>query len=212
MKQRILVALLTVVVFAAGYGAATWMERTRSLPPTPTPMAEFNRVGTAAASENKKPVVDRAHIVREIDKYRAEIEAYRARLKAIDSEFDDELAKILTPAQLEKHEAQRKREAESIARKQSAAASPEPLTDEEILRLENPVYTVIWMSTVSHKLDRLKRDFKLDPEQEKKARDLICVRKEKFLELLESSPPPSISFSRLAPMVQRVAVAEGAKE
>jgi hypothetical protein len=56
--------------------------------------------------------------------------------------------------------------------------------------------------TMKH--DSLVKDLKLDAEQQTKARELLKQRREKFLAIVDSTPPPSILLSRLAPAVQRL--------
>jgi hypothetical protein len=49
-------------------------------------------------------------------------------------------------------------------------------------------------------------DMKLDEAQSGKVKDLLHVRREKFMELVDSSPPLSMTLSRLAPLAQRLGV------
>jgi hypothetical protein len=53
-------------------------------------------------------------------------------------------------------------------------------------------------------LDRMATELNLDEAQRDKVRDLLRVRREKFIELVDSVPPPSLMLSRLAPMAQRL--------
>jgi hypothetical protein len=57
------------------------------------------------------------------------------------------------------------------------------------------------------KHDSLVKELKLDAEQQTKARELLKQRREKFLAIVDSTPPPSILLSRLAPAVQRLGAA-----
>jgi hypothetical protein len=47
-------------------------------------------------------------------------------------------------------------------------------------------------------------ELKLDDAQREKVRDFLRVRREKFIELADGSPPLSLMLSRLAPVVQRL--------
>ena len=81
-----------------------------------------------------------------------------------------------------------------------------PLSDDEILsREEQGLYTVLTWVTVNAKLDTMTKDYKLDAEQQLKARKLVEERRKSFLALIDSVTPPSILYSRLAPDVQRLA-------
>jgi hypothetical protein len=48
-------------------------------------------------------------------------------------------------------------------------------------------------------------ELKLDEAQRGKVNDLLHVRREKFIELVDNSPPLSLMLSRLAPIAQRLA-------
>jgi hypothetical protein len=53
-------------------------------------------------------------------------------------------------------------------------------------------------------LERMSMDLKLDDAQRAKVKDFLRVRREKFIELVDSVPPPSLLLSRLAPVAQRL--------
>jgi hypothetical protein len=80
------------------------------------------------------------------------------------------------------------------------------LTNDEIDHLrQRSLYGVLWMVAPTMKHDSLVKDLKLDAEQQVKARELLRQRREKFLAIVDSTPPPSILLSRLAPAAQRLA-------
>lgn len=53
-------------------------------------------------------------------------------------------------------------------------------------------------------LEVMTNNLKLDDAQRDKVKDLLRVRREKFIELVDSVPPPSLMLSRLAPVAQRL--------
>jgi hypothetical protein len=61
------------------------------------------------------------------------------------------------------------------------------------------------------KQDSLIKDLKLTDAQQLKTRELLRDRREKFLAIVDSTPPPSIMLSRLAPAAQRLAPAPAKK-
>jgi transcription initiation factor TFIIIB Brf1 subunit/transcription initiation factor TFIIB len=86
------------------------------------------------------------------------------------------------------------------------ATGVKPLTDDEIDQLrQRSLSGVLWMVAPTMKHDSLVKELKLDAEQQTKARELLKQRREKFLAIVDSTPPPSILLSRLAPAVQRLA-------
>ena len=226
MKRALVISGLTVVVFAIGYIAGLRTERTRPVPAPPAPlMAEFTgkastgpAIATAAkpsgpqAASARSPQ-NRAQLVAEIERLRPQIDSYRQRLDQIDAEFDGQLAAILTPEQRIHYASGQKRRAQRMAKGfAEVAAGVTPLTDDEIDQLrQRSLSGVLWMVAPTMKHDSLVKDLKLDAEQQIKARELLKQRREKFLAIVDSTPPPSILLSRLAPAVQRIA-ADPAKD
>jgi hypothetical protein len=194
MTQRTFIALLTVVMFAAGYFVRVVSDRGEHVPPPPTALG----VETA---KNKQPI-DRAKLIAEIDKNRRQIEAYRTQVEEIYSEFDREFAQLLTPAQREKWDADQKRRAEDEAKRK---ADVSPLTDDDITRArQQPLTDVYFMVTVTPRLDGFTKRYELDAAQQTSVRALLNLRRNKFIALLDGTPHPSIRLSRLAAMIERV--------
>jgi hypothetical protein len=209
--HRVSIAILTVLVFGAGYAARLWTERNRPVPPPPAALgSEFTRQEAPPPADKKdgkrSEGVDRASLTREIEKARPQIDAYRARLQELDAELDRGLIFILTGEQREKYIARQKRiEERRLSREAKQAADPAPLSDEQILRLQQvPLFNVLWSITVTARLERLDRDLNLDAAQEAKARELLMARRDKFLALVDSSPPPTVSLSELATRTRKL--------
>ncbi len=219
MKPRLLITGLTVTVFGAGYAAGLWTERTRPVPPPPALlMGEFSGkhapspVNSRASSSSRSPL-NRAQLAAEIERLRPQIDGYRQRLEALDAEFDRELIAHLTPEQAAAYTAAQKRRAERSAKGAAqSAAKLDPLTDDEIEQLrQRSLFGVLWMIAPTMKQDSLIKDLKLTEAQQLKTRELLRERREKFLAIVDSTPPPSIMLSRLAPAAQRLAPAPAKK-
>ena len=223
--QRLLIAALTVLVFGAGFLTRVWTEHARPVPPPPVALgSEFNRNPAPLAADPKalprppgrerEPAINRAALIADIEKARPQIEAYRKRLDALDAEFDRELGAILTAEQREKYAARQKRYAERrTSREAREAADSVPLSDEQILRLQQiPLFNVLWSVSVSSRFERLNRDLKLDEAQQRRARELLLARREKFLALVDSSPPPTVTLSLLATRAQKLGELPAAKK
>lgn len=213
--QRLFIAALTVLVFAAGFLARTWMDLASPVPPPPVALgSEFNRGPAPRTPEAKgssrgsgrENAINRASLIADIEKARPQIEAYRKRLDALDAEYERELEAVLTPEQLEKHLARHKRYAERrSSREAREAADTTPLSDEQIRRLQQiPLFNVLWSVSVASRFDRLHRDLKLDDAQQRRVRELLLARREKFLALVDSMPPPTITLSLLASRSQKL--------
>jgi hypothetical protein len=208
MTQRLFIALLTAIVFMAGYATRAWTQRRQNVPPPPAALASEFAVSAHSKQEKSRSAdVDRAKLVAEIEKLRPQIEAYRAEVEEIYTEFDREFVKILNPEQREKFIANQKRWAEWNARRQSER---KPLSDEDIMRArERPLTEVYWMVTVTPRLERLTKEYNLDSAQQASARAQLSLRRTKFIALLDATPHPSIRLSRLAPLIERVAEPQG---
>jgi hypothetical protein len=204
MRDRFLAALLTLAVFAAGFGAGLWAERHRPFPAPPGPfMGEFGaRPGRAP---HGGPPVNRAELSEQIEKLRPEMESFKARITEIYAQFDRDIEPILTPEQRESY-------AKRFQAHRGFGPPPEivpddskTLTDDQIEQLlQRPFRTLAYFVVIPMTLERMTSDLKLDEAQKDKVRDLLRVRREKFVELVDSAPPPSLMLSRLAPLAQRL--------
>lgn len=203
MTQRLFVALLTVGVFLAGYGARVWTEPSQAVPPVPAALAqEYSRATPPATDSKSRRQLDRAKLVAEIEKLRPQIIAYTARVDEINAEFDREFVLLLTPPQREKFTQFQKKRAERDAKRLADRA---PLSDEDIQReKESPLTFIYWMVTVNPRLEWLTKEFSLDAAQQTTVRSLLALRRNKFIALFDATPHPSIRLSRLAPQIERV--------
>lgn len=207
MMQRLLIAVLTVAVFGAGFAAHLWTERARALPPPPAAIGSEFLQGSGVKPAARPPI-DRAAILAEIEKLRPQIDAYRARVEAMDAEADQAFVAILNPEQRRIYDAKRadaqKRHAEDEAK--AAAAPPRPpLSDEEIAKLrQRPFESAFWKICFTDRLERSVRDYKLDAKQQEQARAILAARRDKFVALVDSTPPPTFKLTSLAASVQRL--------
>lgn len=204
MTQRVFVALLTVLVFLAGFAARVWTEPRATVPPAPAVLTqEYARVTPPPGDSKGKRQLDRAKLVSEIEKLRPQILAYTAQVDEINAEFDRQFMALLTPEQREKYIANQKKWTERDAKRLADRA---PLSDEDIQRAQDrPLAYVYYMVTVTPRLESLTKDYELDATQQTNARALLSLRRNKFIALIDATPHPSIRLSRLAPLIERVA-------
>jgi hypothetical protein len=203
MRDRLLAALLTLAVFAAGFGAGMWEERHRPLPPPPAAfMGEFG--ARRGQRDHMTPPVNRAELIEKINAIRPQMEAFRARMTEVYGEFDHDIESVLTPDQKGVYE-KRFRSQRTFGPPPEMAADEKPLSDEQIdALLQRPFRTLAYCVVVPMTLDRMATELKLDDAQRDKVRDFLRVRREKFIELVDTSPPLSLELSRLAPIAQRL--------
>ncbi|MBL9202825.1 MAG: hypothetical protein JNL39_20100 [Opitutaceae bacterium] len=203
MTTRVLVALLTVAVFLAGFAARVLTEPRQPVPPAPAALAkELERPTTAGGKRRTVAQLDRDKLVAEIQKLRPQIEAYSAQVSEIEAEFDREAVKVLTPRQREKFEANRRKSAERDAKK---VADRTPLSENDLENAqERPLTSIYWMITVTPRLALMTKEYALDEPQQAAVRALLVLRRSKYIALFDATPHPNIRLSSLAPLIERV--------
>lgn len=216
MKQRLVIAALAVLCFAAGFGARMWTEDDGpSVPPPPTALGTEFAAGAAAVAKveakNKKPTQNhgeqnRHRLAADIQRLRPQIDSYRARQQALDDEFERAIVALLTPEQREKWDARQKRLADRRAKDEAReAAETGLLSDEQLFRLQQqPLWNVLWSVSLEARYERLNKDLKFDEQQAAKVKELYRQRRDKFIELVDSVPPPTITLSQLARQAAKI--------
>jgi hypothetical protein len=207
MRQFLAIGVLSVLVFAAGYGVRIWVDDHRPLPAPPGPLLgelTGNRPAPPAPAPAAPHPLDRAELAAKIEQYRAQMEAYRARITEIDAEFEHNLQPVLTPDQ-NAHHAARLQRAASKAAHPPGPDDTQPLTDAEINNLlQRPAWAVFNKIVLQVKVDDLNKELKLEPSQQDQVRELLRHRRQEFIVLVDSVPPPSMQLLGLAPAVQRL--------
>jgi hypothetical protein len=202
MTQRVFVAVLTVVIFVAGYMARLLTEPAQIVPPAPAALAKEYVRGETRSNDKKDHQLDRAKLLAEIQQLRPQIEAFSGQVQEIETEFDKEFVLLLRPEQREKYLANQKSRAERYAKR---VAKRDPLSDEDIQReKERPMTWIYWQVTVTSRLESLTKEYNLDAAQQNSTRALLTMRRNKFISLYDATQHPSIRLSRLAPLIERV--------
>jgi hypothetical protein len=208
MTSRVFITTLTIVMFGAGYGARIWNERSRCpVPPAPPLLGEISTGNSAAKVKTTPPErpPNAAKIAAEIEQLRPSIEAFRKGIEEMDAEMDRQLIALLKPEQMPLWDKMLKRRIEYTQKEEAGIEGDNLLTAEQIASLQQrPLYKLLAVVVVPQRLEWLAHDLKFDEEQKKKAWDILQLRREKFLTLIDSSPPPSLRLSRLAPLAQRL--------
>jgi len=202
MKQRLIVALFTIVVFCAGYYAGVWSVQKSPMPPPPASVgAEFVRARQTETPTLRDRPINRADLIKQIDSLKPQLDDFHSRMTAIDAEFEQKFEELLTPQQHSIHEEHSKK------RQSGPPISGPPLTNDEVSSLlyGQPEHTLLRDMVVGIRLDSLTQYYHLDDAQREKVRSLLKDRRDKVIALIDSSPAPSVSLLRLAPYVQRLA-------
>ncbi|MEO6005930.1 MAG: hypothetical protein ABIZ04_12450 [Opitutus sp.] len=209
MTSRVFIASLTVVMFGAGYGARLSTEHSRcAIPPPPALLGELAPKQEPAKVKTSTPAerpANAAKLAAEIERLRPSIDEFRARMESMDDELDRQTVALLRPDQLPLWEKVLKRRVEYRKKEQAGISADQLLTAEQIASLQQqPLYKLLAVVVVPQKLEWTAKDLKLDDEQKEKMREILRVRRDKFLALVDSSPPPSLTLSRLAPLAQQL--------
>lgn len=220
MKERFLIILLALVAFGSGFGARAWTERTPELPPAPTHLgSEFTRSAVPAPDPQEAQkkdgksiaadrAFDRSFAIASIQRLRTHIDTYQKRMDELDAEFERNFLPILTPEQRASFLARKKGNQKDQAQKKAEiAADTSPMTDEQYFYYQRePLFNVLWSCSINSRVARLQRDLKLEDSQLPKTRELVTIRRDQFLALVESVPAPSILYSGLANFTDRLGV------
>jgi hypothetical protein len=211
MRQFLAIASLSVLAFAAGYGVRIWVDHTQPLPRPPEAFgAEFSAakppVATAIPVAPDR-VLNRAELAAQIERLKPQMETYHTRMNEINADFELNFTAILTPEQNAVHQAHLAAVAPRAARPVDTAL----LTDEQISGLlQRPLMNMFRNVALQLKVESLNKEItNLTPDQQEKVMDLLRRRREKFLALVDSVPPPSLYLLNLAPAVQRLAAPKG---
>jgi hypothetical protein len=132
------------------------------------------------------------------------MESFTARITEIYLEFDRDIYPILTAQQKAKYDKDFKAR-RGFGPPPGIPADDSRLSDEQIEQLmQRPFRTLAYFVVLPMTLERMSSDLKLDDAQRDKVKDYLRVRREKFIELVDTAPPPSLTLSRLAPLAQRL--------
>lgn len=206
MKSRLLLVILTVVMVGAGFAVGVWTERQQVVPPPPMPfMGEVGHSHPPPHNFHGPTPEERAAFAAELERMRPQIEEFRRKVDAIDAEFERDLKALLTPEQQARHAELEKRRSEFHEHMEPPPGAPKGPAGEQFSRMQQrPMFSVVGMVLIPMRLEWLDRELKFDATQRDRVRGLLVERRTKFLVLIDSTPPPSLNLSRLAPMAERL--------
>jgi hypothetical protein len=199
MNKGFVVALATLIGFSAGTFAGSWMQRTQPVPAPPTGgiLSELREAPLNAAPENPdapkpsgQPLPDEA-----LRQMKAEIDAFKKKVEPIKLEFRTQLEALLTPVQRERLKAMSEK---PPAPKPKSGEKPDPAKDWRY-RVYDGMDTAITLVVIPFTLARLTEELGLSYAQREAVHHLLIQRREKFLALVDSTPPPSFNLGKLAP-------------
>lgn len=199
MNKGFVVALATLIGFSAGTFAGSWMQRTQPVPAPPTGgvLGELRDAPLNSAPENPdapkpsgQPLPDEA-----LRQMKAEIDAFKKKVDPIKLEFRTQLEALLTPVQKERLKAIIERPAPPPLKPGEKA---DPAKDWRY-RIYDGLDSTITLVVIPFTLARLNEELGLSYAQREAVHQLLIQRREKFLALVDSTPPPSFNLGKLAP-------------
>jgi hypothetical protein len=181
MNKGFIIAFATLIGFAAGTFAGSWMQRTQPVPAPPSGgiLSELRDAPLNSVPENPdapkpsgQPLPDEA-----LRQMKAEIDAFKKKVEPIKLEFRTE---------------------KPPAPKLKAGEKPDPAKDWRY-RIYDGMDTAITLVVIPFTLARLTEELGLSYAQREAVHQLLIQRREKFLALVDSTPPPSFNLGKLVP-------------
>lgn len=151
-----------------------------------------------------------ARINRETKEVEAQADAFRERVRAMEEEFGQRIATLLTPAQKEKLDALRGVGIGSAPAKHVSVPTPGDVLTHVPFPARAPMvsampglspdtlYSVVDLTFVAWSLDNLRSALSLTKEQETAVRALLIERRARFLEWTDRFPPPTLRLLKTA--------------
>ncbi len=215
MKNVLPTILASIVVFVAGLFAGIWIQRHQPLPPPPTGlMGEFRDMPLSGPG-GRHPPRDYAQLRAELERMKPQIEEFRKKVEPIKSDFRDKLKALLNPEQQAKlailSEHYSNTHPGSGDEGDRNRPSPPPNTGPGVPasgpagphfhRNHDGLESMFPIILVPITLERLTQELTLTEAQKPQVRELLIERRRKFLELIDTNPPPSARLGMLAPQV-----------
>lgn len=194
MKDTLRIVVLTLVVFGAGLLTGIWTQHIHRFPSPPMgPLGEispdFRPWGHDFSGHPHFPMSAEkaAEIQAEMDKIRPEVEAFQQKLRTIESDFRTKLEAMLTPDQ----------------RKLMPPAPPLPGDGDKNgpfqfgSHFQGPLEGLAIFTIITPLQEFLTTNLKLTDAQQATLKQLLLDRRQRFLELVDATPPPSLKLGRL---------------
>lgn len=229
MKKVLLLILLTAAAFGAGLGAGLWSIRHCSpVPRPPTSLfSEFwdvTRPGSTLQSLVKSRPELASTVNCELEKLRPDIDAFRMKMRAIETDFRTQVGAMLRPDQQARFAALQKRHDPTRALVK-AATSPAPAAQEAPAPAVNPPATpgrdtkvtrmyfdsieaITAIVCTSYTLERYACALQLDAAQKEQLLPLLRARRDRFIELVDAESPPSMKLGYIAEFILQSEAAE----
>lgn len=195
MKKVLLTIFATSCIFAAGVFAGMWIQRTQPLPAPPIGfLGEIHDVPLSSnAAPNSSDAMPR--LAADLEKLKPDIVAFKNKLEPIKSEFREQLNAVLSEEQREKLKLLNERVASAAVESNGSTAR----------RPSDGMDALLPIVIVPTTLERLCAELHLDEGQKTAVQALLLKRRDSFLRLVDTTPPPSLQLRRIAPLIPQIA-------
>lgn len=225
MKKVLLLILLTATAFAAGLAAGLWSVRHCSAVPRPPTslFSEFwdvTRPGSTLQALVKSRPELACTVNCELEKLRPDIDAFRQKMRAIETDFRTQVDAMLRTDQQARFAALHKRHdptrrllkestratpaPQEVASAPSAApAQPtSPARDTKVTRMYfDSIEAITAIVCTSYTLERYACALQLDATQKQQLLDLLHTRRDRFIQLVDTESPPSMKLGYIAEFI-----------
>lgn len=192
MKETLRIILLTLAIFIAGVCAGLSLHGIFRMPPPPFgPLGEI-RPGSPPwghGGPGREPwSQDKMREMKaEMEKLQPEIDAFQAKVQAIETNFRTKLDTLLTPEQ-RKLLPPSPQMGEKSSRPGGMGRAPSPFG--------GPLEGLAIFTIIRPALDHLTDELKLTVPQQVALKQLLLERRQQFLDLVDTTPPPSLKLGR----------------
>lgn len=200
MNKTFLFVLTTAIGFIAGIFAGMWIKSNPPIPAPPAAVLEevkdapYGSSNPAPAATQAAPNAADPHNEAALRQIKTEMEDFMKKVREIKASFRDQMEIVLNESQRE----QMRRWRERPASPPQPAPADNPAKSRSARIYEGFDSTIV-IIMVPYSLERLDDDLKFTPEQRKAVHKLLIERRAKFLELVDTTPPPSFKLLKLAP-------------
>jgi len=189
--------LTTLIGFIVGILAGVWVMRTPPIPAPPASvLAEVSDAPLGSGATTPAALAATPDNQAALGQIRAEMDDFRKKVDAIKATLRDQMDPLLTDEQRTLVKSWHERP--SLPPAATAAAQPLPAAPKARNFYEGFDATIT-IIMVPYSLERLDANLHFTPAQKAAVLKLLIERRAKFLDLVDTTPPPSFKLIKLVP-------------
>ncbi len=187
MKDTLRIGGITLGIFLAGLLAGVWTQNLHPLPPPPMP--PMGELGPPAGPSGMAPMQfpltreNAAELEARMEKLRPQIEAFERELQGLETRFRERFEAILTPEQKA-----------TVTKLRPPSFLPPPSRAPD--RMLGPLGGIAFFTIITPAFEHFSRELNLSAGQQNELKALLLQRREEFLHLVDTTPPPSLQLGR----------------